>query len=180
MSFPKKPGGKALDALQNLPRITLANLRPEPGSKKSVGFNVSLLIVLAAQCSFDSLLASYVSQWRQVLTFCQFFRLNNARSSLHKTILLRFFDCRTNDEAEDSMVATEAVEDIKESDREAPGQGWVLRGVRLPFTCPSRNIASMKDTGKSLSLCSLPFKLVSDCLKSKTWSLLFQVTQIKR
>ncbi|KAG7231167.1 hypothetical protein INR49_011998 [Caranx melampygus] len=34
MSFPKKPGGKALDALQNLPRITLANLRPEPGSKQ--------------------------------------------------------------------------------------------------------------------------------------------------
>lgn len=35
MSIPKKPVGKALDALQNLPRITLANLRPEPGSKKS-------------------------------------------------------------------------------------------------------------------------------------------------
>ncbi|XP_073344408.1 large ribosomal subunit protein uL15m [Pagrus major] len=32
MSFPKKPGGKALDVLQTLPRITLANLRPEPGS----------------------------------------------------------------------------------------------------------------------------------------------------
>lgn len=36
MSFTKKTGGKALDALQNLPRITLANLRPEPGSKKLV------------------------------------------------------------------------------------------------------------------------------------------------
>ncbi|CAN9506388.1 unnamed protein product [Ophioblennius macclurei] len=34
MSFPKKPGGKALDVLQTLPRITLANLRPEPGSTK--------------------------------------------------------------------------------------------------------------------------------------------------
>ncbi|XP_056155164.1 39S ribosomal protein L15, mitochondrial [Lampris incognitus] len=34
MPFPKKPGGKSLDVLQNLPRITLANLRPEPGSKK--------------------------------------------------------------------------------------------------------------------------------------------------
>ncbi|XP_071382181.1 large ribosomal subunit protein uL15m isoform X1 [Centroberyx affinis] len=34
MSFTKKPGGKALDVLQNLPRITLANLRPEPGSRK--------------------------------------------------------------------------------------------------------------------------------------------------
>ncbi|XP_068160375.1 large ribosomal subunit protein uL15m [Antennarius striatus] len=32
MSFPKKPGGKAFDTLKNLPRITLANLRPEPGS----------------------------------------------------------------------------------------------------------------------------------------------------
>jgi len=34
MSFPKKPGGKALEVLQNLPRISLMNLRPEPGSKK--------------------------------------------------------------------------------------------------------------------------------------------------
>lgn len=34
MSFPKKPGGKALDVLQDLPRITLANLRPEPGARK--------------------------------------------------------------------------------------------------------------------------------------------------
>lgn len=34
MSIPKKTGGKAFDILQNLPRITLANLRPEPGSKK--------------------------------------------------------------------------------------------------------------------------------------------------
>ncbi|TMS09284.1 39S ribosomal protein L15, mitochondrial [Larimichthys crocea] len=34
MSVPKKPGGKALEVLQNLPRITLANLRPEPGSKQ--------------------------------------------------------------------------------------------------------------------------------------------------
>lgn len=36
MSFTKKSGSKALDALQNLPRITLANLRPEPGAKKAV------------------------------------------------------------------------------------------------------------------------------------------------
>lgn len=36
MSFTKKTGNKALDALQNLPRITLANLRPEPGAKKPV------------------------------------------------------------------------------------------------------------------------------------------------
>lgn len=36
MSFTKKTGSKALDALQNLPRITLANLRPEPGAKKAV------------------------------------------------------------------------------------------------------------------------------------------------
>lgn len=35
MSFPKKPGGKGLDILQNLPRITLANLRPEPGARKA-------------------------------------------------------------------------------------------------------------------------------------------------
>lgn len=42
MSFTKKPGGKALDALQNLPRITLANLRPEPGSKKLVSLTTSM------------------------------------------------------------------------------------------------------------------------------------------
>lgn len=36
MSVPRKPGGKALDVLQNLPRITLGNLRPEPGSKTTV------------------------------------------------------------------------------------------------------------------------------------------------
>lgn len=35
MSIPKKPGGKAFEILQSLPRITLANLRPEPGSKKA-------------------------------------------------------------------------------------------------------------------------------------------------
>ncbi|CAK6976749.1 S ribosomal protein L15%2C mitochondrial [Scomber scombrus] len=34
MSFPKKPGGKALDVLKTLPRISLANLRPEPGATK--------------------------------------------------------------------------------------------------------------------------------------------------
>ncbi|TNN65799.1 39S ribosomal protein L15, mitochondrial [Liparis tanakae] len=34
MSFPKKTGSKALDVLQNLPRITLANLRAEPGARK--------------------------------------------------------------------------------------------------------------------------------------------------
>ncbi|XP_034428739.1 39S ribosomal protein L15, mitochondrial [Hippoglossus hippoglossus] len=34
MSVPKLPGAKALGVLQTLPRITLANLRPEPGSKK--------------------------------------------------------------------------------------------------------------------------------------------------
>lgn len=47
MSFTKKPGGKALDALQNLPRITLANLRPEPGAKKPVSFNVSSPVELS-------------------------------------------------------------------------------------------------------------------------------------
>uniref|UniRef100_A0A3Q0SHD1 Uncharacterized protein n=1 Tax=Amphilophus citrinellus TaxID=61819 RepID=A0A3Q0SHD1_AMPCI len=36
--------GKALDVLQNLPRITLANLRPEPGAKKAVSFNLSLVL----------------------------------------------------------------------------------------------------------------------------------------
>ncbi|XP_061777473.1 large ribosomal subunit protein uL15m [Nerophis ophidion] len=34
MSFPKKPPSKALEILQGLPRISLANLRPEPGSTK--------------------------------------------------------------------------------------------------------------------------------------------------
>ncbi|XP_046880036.1 39S ribosomal protein L15, mitochondrial [Hypomesus transpacificus] len=35
MSLTKKPGGKALEVLQNLPRITLANIRAEPGTKKA-------------------------------------------------------------------------------------------------------------------------------------------------
>uniref|UniRef100_G3NK52 Large ribosomal subunit protein uL15m n=1 Tax=Gasterosteus aculeatus TaxID=69293 RepID=G3NK52_GASAC len=35
MSFPKKTASKALGILQNLPRISLANLRPEPGAKKA-------------------------------------------------------------------------------------------------------------------------------------------------
>ncbi|XP_077410606.1 large ribosomal subunit protein uL15m [Vanacampus margaritifer] len=34
MSFPHKTGGKAFEALRNLPRISLANLRPEPGATK--------------------------------------------------------------------------------------------------------------------------------------------------
>nr|XP_057915813.1 large ribosomal subunit protein uL15m [Doryrhamphus excisus] len=34
MSFPKKPPSKALEVLQGLPRISLTNLRPEPGSTK--------------------------------------------------------------------------------------------------------------------------------------------------
>ncbi|KAM8823697.1 large ribosomal subunit protein uL15m [Spinachia spinachia] len=34
MSFHKKNTSKALDVLRNLPRISLANLRPEPGAKK--------------------------------------------------------------------------------------------------------------------------------------------------
>lgn len=45
MSFTKKTGSKALDALQNLPRITLANLRPEPGAKKAVS---SIMLVSIA------------------------------------------------------------------------------------------------------------------------------------
>ncbi|XP_077480030.1 large ribosomal subunit protein uL15m [Stigmatopora argus] len=34
MSFPNKTSGKALEALRNLPRLSLLNLRPEPGSQK--------------------------------------------------------------------------------------------------------------------------------------------------
>ncbi|XP_034023338.1 39S ribosomal protein L15, mitochondrial [Thalassophryne amazonica] len=34
MSFPKNPISKALEVVQNLPRISLVNLRPEPGTKK--------------------------------------------------------------------------------------------------------------------------------------------------
>ncbi|XP_066575844.1 large ribosomal subunit protein uL15m [Amia ocellicauda] len=34
MSVPKKPGEKALNLLRNLPRISLVNLRPNPGAKK--------------------------------------------------------------------------------------------------------------------------------------------------
>lgn len=47
MPFTKKPGVKALDALQNLPRITLANLRPEPGARKPVSLNVLSLSELS-------------------------------------------------------------------------------------------------------------------------------------
>lgn len=36
MSVPKNTGGKGLDLLRNLPRISLANLRPNPGAKKAV------------------------------------------------------------------------------------------------------------------------------------------------
>lgn len=50
------------------------------------------------------------------------------------------------------MEATEAAEDIKESGREAPGPGSDLRGVRLPFTWPYQNMATMKDTGKRASI----------------------------
>lgn len=48
------------------------------------------------------------------------------------------------------MVATEAAEDIKESDREATGLGWDLKGARHRFIWPSQNMATMKDTGKKL------------------------------
>ncbi|KAM9774550.1 large ribosomal subunit protein uL15m [Syngnathus typhle] len=34
MSFPTKSGSKAFEALRNLPRLSLANLRPEPGATK--------------------------------------------------------------------------------------------------------------------------------------------------
>lgn len=60
MSFPKKPGGKALDALQNLPRITLANLRPEPGSKK--------LASLTSLCVHNEPLADVARQPDVLLT----------------------------------------------------------------------------------------------------------------
>lgn len=45
------------------------------------------------------------------------------------------------------MEATGVEEDIKEKGREVPGPGWGLKGVRLLFTWPSQNMASMKDTG---------------------------------
>ncbi|XP_061661996.1 large ribosomal subunit protein uL15m [Syngnathoides biaculeatus] len=35
MSFPYKTGGKAFEALRNLPRISLGSLRPEPGASKN-------------------------------------------------------------------------------------------------------------------------------------------------
>lgn len=57
------------------------------------------------------------------------------------------------------MVATEAAEGTRESGREALGLGWVLKEVRLLSICPSQNMATMKDTGKSLSHCSPTLKL---------------------
>lgn len=60
------------------------------------------------------------------------------------------------------MVATEAAEGIKASGREAPGLGWVSRGVKLPFIWPFQNMATMKGTGKSLSFFTPSFKLTSD------------------
>lgn len=65
------------------------------------------------------------------------------------------------------MVATEAAEGIKESDRGAPGLGWDSRGVILPFICLFQNMATMKDTGKTLSLCSPPFRLTRECVASE-------------
>lgn len=63
MSFPKKPGGKALDALQNLPRITLANLRPEPGSKKAASWTfLSVHIEILANVAWQlAALLSYAN-----------------------------------------------------------------------------------------------------------------------
>lgn len=59
------------------------------------------------------------------------------------------------------MVATEAAEDIKESDREATDLGWGLKGARLPFIWLFQNIATMKGTGKNRTLCSPPLNLTS-------------------
>lgn len=50
------------------------------------------------------------------------------------------------------MVATEAAEDIKDSDREATGLGWDLKGVTLLFISPFQNMATMKDTGKRVTV----------------------------
>lgn len=52
------------------------------------------------------------------------------------------------------MVATEAAEDIKESDREAPVLGWGLKEGRLPFIWLFQNMATMKDTGTKLATLS--------------------------
>lgn len=62
------------------------------------------------------------------------------------------FYCRRNGGEEDSMVATEVAEDIKESDREATDLGWGLKGGRLPFTWLFQNMATMKDTGTNWTL----------------------------
>lgn len=60
-----------------------------------------------------------------------------------------------NGGAEDSMEATGAAEDIKESGREAPGLGLGLRGATLHSICPFLNMATMKDTVAvlNISLC---------------------------
>lgn len=50
------------------------------------------------------------------------------------------------------MVATEAAEDIKESDREATDLGWVLRADRLLSIWPSQNMATTRGTGELLLL----------------------------
>jgi len=39
MSVSKTTAGKTIDIVKNLPRITLANLRPNPGAKKDVSLS---------------------------------------------------------------------------------------------------------------------------------------------
>lgn len=82
MSFPKKPGGKALDVLQSLPRISLANLRPEPGATKAVrvSFFICVIVVVSSGLLLAKLvsLLSNVRQWRLLLTLCQLFLQDDA------------------------------------------------------------------------------------------------------
>lgn len=129
MSFTKKTGSKALDALQNLPRITLANLRPEPGAKKAVSYKLYPASLIMATVDKRS-----SSNW--------------LRSFMPNITCTNLVKCRKNGVAEDNMVATEAVEVTKASGREEPDPGLVLRVASLLFIWSFQNMATTKAIGK--------------------------------
>lgn len=59
-------------------------------------------------------------------------------------------------------MATEAVGGIKANGREGTGLDWVSRGVRLPFIWSFQNMATMKVTGKQLSVTAPSAKMPRD------------------
>lgn len=60
MSLIKKTGGKTIEIVKNLPRITLANLRPNPGAK-------ILVSISYVKCYNANLLFSRQAKEHQIL-----------------------------------------------------------------------------------------------------------------